>query len=207
MANRRKFIAGLGALATGSAAAMGTGAFTSASATRAVNADIVADDNAYLGLTADLDLGNQPNPEDTPDSDTDSPRNNTEYAVNSGSGKLRLVFNEESGAGGSGLGADSVYYFDNIFGIRNQSNGDQLRIDIDDSGLDNSGAFQFYTLYQNGDPIAGRDSLATPGMNAGQGVNVGVKIQTPSTITEDWETGTINIIAEDYVEGEDSILR
>jgi len=50
MANRRKFIAGLGALATGSAAAVGTGAFTSVSAERSVTIDTADDAYAFLRL-------------------------------------------------------------------------------------------------------------------------------------------------------------
>jgi len=50
MANRRKFIAGLGALATGSAAAMGTGAFTSVTADRSITAEVAGDASAYLAL-------------------------------------------------------------------------------------------------------------------------------------------------------------
>jgi len=52
MANRRKFIAGLGALATGSAAAMGTGAFSSVRAERTISVETAGDVNAYLGLDA-----------------------------------------------------------------------------------------------------------------------------------------------------------
>jgi hypothetical protein len=52
MTHRRKFLAGVGALATGSAAAVGTGAFTSVSANRTMNVDIADDSNAFLGLEA-----------------------------------------------------------------------------------------------------------------------------------------------------------
>ncbi|MDB2270343.1 hypothetical protein PM032_04805 [Halorubrum ezzemoulense] len=55
MANRRKFIAGLGALATGSAAAMGTGAFSSVRADRDLVVDTAYDENAFLGLSANPD--------------------------------------------------------------------------------------------------------------------------------------------------------
>ncbi|QWC18720.1 hypothetical protein [Halorubrum sp. 2020YC2] len=47
---RRKFVVGLGALASGSAAAMGTGAFTSVTANRQVDVKVAEDANAYLGL-------------------------------------------------------------------------------------------------------------------------------------------------------------
>ncbi|WP_141212912.1 hypothetical protein [Halorubrum sp. Ea1] len=52
MTKRRKFLAGLGALATGSAAAMGTGAFSTVSAERTVSIEVTGDANAYLGLEA-----------------------------------------------------------------------------------------------------------------------------------------------------------
>ena len=55
MANRRKFIAGLGALATGSAAAMGTGAFSSVSANRNIAAATIGDASANLGLESKSD--------------------------------------------------------------------------------------------------------------------------------------------------------
>jgi hypothetical protein len=48
--NRRKFIATLGAAATGTSAAVGTGAFTSVSADRSVNVRVADDSNAFLGL-------------------------------------------------------------------------------------------------------------------------------------------------------------
>ena len=47
---RRKFVIGAGALASGSAAAVGTGAFSSVEAERAFDVDITGDSNAYLGL-------------------------------------------------------------------------------------------------------------------------------------------------------------
>jgi len=47
---RRKFLIGAGSLAAGSAAAMGTGAFTSVSATRTVNVSTAGDSNAYLEM-------------------------------------------------------------------------------------------------------------------------------------------------------------
>ena len=50
MASRRKFIAGLGALVSGSAAAMGTGAFSQATADRTVNVSVAGDGAAYLDL-------------------------------------------------------------------------------------------------------------------------------------------------------------
>jgi hypothetical protein len=62
--NRRKFLIGTGSLAAGSAAAMGTGAFTSVSANRTVNIDLADDSSAFLklepgnsGLISDTEQG------------------------------------------------------------------------------------------------------------------------------------------------------
>jgi hypothetical protein len=49
---RRKLLAGLGSLAAGGAAVMGTGAFSSATASRSVAVDVASDSNAQIGLVA-----------------------------------------------------------------------------------------------------------------------------------------------------------
>jgi hypothetical protein len=49
---RRKFLAGIGSLAAGSAAAIGTGAFTSVSADRSMTVSTSGDESAYLALEA-----------------------------------------------------------------------------------------------------------------------------------------------------------
>ncbi|WP_246987563.1 hypothetical protein [Halorientalis marina] len=49
---RRKFVVGIGSLAAGSAAAMGTGAFGDVDAARNMSGQIVGDTSAYLGLTS-----------------------------------------------------------------------------------------------------------------------------------------------------------
>ena len=54
---RRKFVIGAGALATGSAAAIGTGAFTTVEAERDFAVEVVEDDAAYLALEASDDTG------------------------------------------------------------------------------------------------------------------------------------------------------
>ena len=103
MANRRKFIAGLGALATGSAAAMGTGAFTSVSAQRAVDVNVATDSNAYLSL----------NP--TGDRATSEGGNN----------QLKLDL-DGSNNGSQGLNPDARTAFTDMFEIRNQGDNDVL---------------------------------------------------------------------------------
>ena len=55
---RRKFVIGAGALATGSAAAVGSGAFTSVEADRSLEVETVGDANALLGIDEVSDSSN-----------------------------------------------------------------------------------------------------------------------------------------------------
>ena len=93
---RRKFTIGLGALATGSAAAMGTSAFSQVVADRDVDLEIAGDENAYLGLEA-LD---------------------EDYASEAGDGTLELDFTNNGEGNGINNRADSV--FEDVFSITNQ---------------------------------------------------------------------------------------
>ena len=95
---RRKFMIGLGALATGSAAAVGTGAFTSVEADRQVDVTVEDDADAYLGL--------QNGPNDT-------------YFEGEENGAAALDFSE-SGNDGSGVNPNAETEFDSVFQIVNQ---------------------------------------------------------------------------------------
>ncbi|WP_123619495.1 hypothetical protein [Halorubrum sp. CSM-61] len=112
MTNRRKFIAGLGALATGSAAAMGTGAFSSVQADRGITVEVAGDSAALLSLEP-----------------TDSP--NADY-VNRDGDALSLQFDgshaEQSAdvysGDVNGLNADSFTTINNLFDITNRGTQD-----------------------------------------------------------------------------------
>jgi hypothetical protein len=80
---RRKFIIGAGALATGSSAAVGTGALTTASAERSVNVGVASDSNAQIGLIE----GNDPD-------------------IESNNGELEL---DLTGSNGEGVSINSTY--------------------------------------------------------------------------------------------------
>jgi hypothetical protein len=98
MTNRRKFITGLGALATGSAAAMGTGAFSSVRAERSLSVSVADDNEAYLSLDASV----------------------SDYAEETGS-TLELQFDgSNSGQNGQGINANADSFFKNVFKIENQ---------------------------------------------------------------------------------------
>ena len=99
MTNRRKFIAGLGALATGSAAAMGTGAFTSVQAERTVSVNLVGDADAYLKL-----IGN-----------TDYVSNDNKY------GQLTIDLGAQSNSqGAQGFNKNAATVLEGVFTIANQ---------------------------------------------------------------------------------------
>jgi hypothetical protein len=111
MANRRKFLAGLGALASGSAAAVGTGAFTSTAAGREVSVNVAGDQSAYLGLEA---------------GDSDHA-----YTEN---GELKLAF-DGSQVSGAGVNTNSFIKFNDLFTIRNNSS-ETVTIWLDQGGSD-----------------------------------------------------------------------
>lgn len=89
----------MGALASGAAAAMGTGAFNVARADREVTVDIVEDSNAYLGLEA---------------TSAYSTEDDGEFKIDFGS----------NGEGGQGLSENANYVFTDVFAIRNNGTDD-----------------------------------------------------------------------------------
>jgi hypothetical protein len=110
---RRKFVVGLGALASGSAAAVGTGAFTSVEANRTVNVNVADDTNAYVGLRATSDPNGQ-------------------FASGSGSDEMIVDF-DDSDNGGSGVNPDAETVFEEVFQIENQGT-QNVEVDLSSSG-------------------------------------------------------------------------
>jgi len=102
---RRKFVIGLGALASGSAAATGTGALTSSSSERDLHIDVAtSDDTGFVGIEA-----------------LSGP--NSVFVNQSGSTGGGLSVNiENTNNGADGLNEDSAFLFDDLFQIRNQGN-------------------------------------------------------------------------------------
>lgn len=99
---RRKFLVGMGSLAAGASAVMGTGAITETSMERGVRGRVAADgpNSAYVAISP---LG--PNGE------------HIEYRSN---GEVRLFFGD-IGSGGAGLNPDSNNRFDAVFEVENQN--------------------------------------------------------------------------------------
>ncbi|MFC6756380.1 MULTISPECIES: hypothetical protein [Haloarcula] len=97
--NRRKFLIGAGSIAAGSAAAMGTGAFTSVSADRTMEVQVSDDADALLAID-DID---------------DSP--NSEYVDTSGN---TVSIDIASAEGGTGLNDDAKTIIKDLLKITNQ---------------------------------------------------------------------------------------
>lgn len=97
---RRKFLIGVGSLAAGSAAAMGTGAVSVQESGRQLNGRVAADAAGYTRIK----------PEDL----------NGHFADTKENGELLLNF-DQNGSGGEGLNPDSLNMFYNVFYIENYS--------------------------------------------------------------------------------------
>ena len=107
MANRRKFLAGLGALASGSAAAVGTGAFSSVSAQRSINVGVADDSDALLALDA------KTSGDDTNDNADYAEETNNAISINITSSNSNLNQNPS----GVNEGTTNIY---DIFTVTNQ---------------------------------------------------------------------------------------
>ncbi|WP_340099259.1 DUF1102 domain-containing protein [Salinibaculum salinum] len=190
----------MGSLAAGGAAAIGTGAFTSATTGERDVAVSTTDDSAsFLAIyTSDSD---------TAADDPEGTNPNGRYASETGDpGTIELHFNEDARGTfptGDGVNKGSVYTFDDVFRIRNDAavNGGPTGPTEVDVWLTTSGlpGVQFYA---EGDPDDRLEaSLWSQGgkksnFNSGQsGLQVGVKI-----IEEDYSgndvSGTITVHAE-----------
>jgi hypothetical protein len=116
---RRKLLIGMGSLAAGGAAAMGTGAFQTAEADRTAEVAVAADSSGFVEITA-LD---------------------DRYASGTDDGQLELDFNSDSGLGifpgdAQGLNPDTTFTFDDLFRIANISGTGDMRVVIEATGFD-----------------------------------------------------------------------
>jgi len=119
---RRKFIIGAGALATGSSAAVGTGAFTNASAERSVVVNVAGDSSAYLGLSSPHHFSG------------------SNYSDVNGDGELELNFDHNGE--GSGPNTNAVLQFKEVFRVSNNGSEDiKVWFEPDD---DLEGIISFY---------------------------------------------------------------
>lgn len=134
---RRKFVLGLGALAAGGAAAVGSGAFSTAESDRAVNVNVAADAGGFVEITAQ----------------------DERYASGTDDGQLRLDFNEDSDLGvfdgdAQGVNPASTYNFLEIFQIANVSGTGDARVVIEATDFDDLESLE---LTANGSEALGID--------------------------------------------------
>ena len=178
---RRKFIIGAGALASGSAAAVGTGAFSSVDADRSITIEQADEANAFVGL---------------------DPLDN-EY-VDYGGNNDTLVVNIDDNEHGEGVNTEANFVFDSLFKITNQSSqsawfwlddaspGDWFYIDEEDiiRGIElGNGSINI--------PIDHVDDGQNvhPLLESGDSIEIGVSFNTIGTGTSDLE-GSVTIVAE-----------
>ncbi|QKY20402.1 DUF1102 domain-containing protein [Halolamina sp. CBA1230] len=170
---RRKFVIGLGSLAAGGAAAMGTGAFSGVQADRDISVEVAGDASAYLQMKAPDTL------------------ENGEYADGPGEtgNQLSLTFDSSATShSGSGVNADAISRFDEVFMIINEGTQEvNLHIDDEELSQEAQDRIRFYTTETGGrktledgeeDSAAeGEKKIGVP-VGAGQNKTVGVEIDT-----------------------------
>jgi len=161
---RRDLVVGLGALTTGSAAAMGTGAFTSLSASRNVSVSVSPDSEAYLQIKA-----------------LDTPNSNEFVDGSGGRSDTLSVSIGENEVGGKGVNEQAETYFDDLFSITNQ--GSQpvwiwMRSNI--SGVNHYNSDLNEGISLDGNNVF-NDREVIQYVEVGNGFNVGLAINTVGT--------------------------
>jgi hypothetical protein len=144
--DRRKFLIGAGSLAAGSAAAVGTGAFTSVAAKRSVDIDVADDSNALLAFQ-------------------NANSRNGEYADTSG-GTLSIdISGSNDSIMGQGVNDNAQTVFRDVFDIKNQgTNGVFVSVNESPDGF---GLFADYPA--NTEPGGGKPRAGPNGPSTGLG--------------------------------------
>ena len=183
--NRRRLLAVFGA-AAGASGILGTDAFTSVEADRSVSVEVADDADAFLSME----------PSSGP---------NGEFAETTGDGTIALALTDTD-AGGSGLGTDSIYEFDDVFRVTNQGT-QPVYVWATFSGasgnLTPDGPDTDIHLYPNGDSD---DRLRDSDddvlyLGVGQSAGIGVYVDTADVTTDQSLTMSINADAENPASG------
>ena len=130
---RRKFLVGLGATVSGSATAVGTGAFTSVEADRTVDVEVAGDSDAYLGL---LKAAN----EDDSGNINDPGANSDAYVKDAGA-EVSFDFSSNNTTTdlGDGFNPNAVTVVEDLIEVQNQGTQDVfLSVDLADLDLTDS---------------------------------------------------------------------
>jgi hypothetical protein len=105
--NRRQFVASLGVIASGSAAAIGTGAFSSTEAERNIDVKVAGDSSALLGIQ----------PTDSSNGNYVDTTSNDALAINLTGSNNNIG---DGLNGGQGLNANAITSIADVFEIKNQ---------------------------------------------------------------------------------------
>ncbi|MDL0125258.1 DUF1102 domain-containing protein [Halobacterium salinarum] len=162
---RRKFIAGVGSLAAAGAAGIGTGAFTSVTATRDIDVEVADDASAYLRLEG-------------------TGGSNSDYVTDDGDGgtlAISLDSDNSTSGGGNGVNPDALTEIDDLFTIENQGT-QEVDVSISKGG-DNVSLVSFYPE----DEAYDGDSLSSSDLTLGTGdsSDVWVEVDTRGSNLED----------------------
>jgi len=150
---RRKFIIGMGSLAAGSAAAMGTGAVDSVSADRNVTVETVGDASAYLQITGDSDY-------------VVDDSNNGALTIN-----LGAPDNSGDGAKGSGFNNNAITVVSDVITITNHS-PDKNDLDVSVNSHPSAGAkFSLDGDFNN-------ENSDSASVSSGESVTLNVRVDT-----------------------------
>lgn len=178
--NRRNFVIGLGTVAAGSAAAVGTGAFTSATAPRDVDIEVADDATGYLGLTADGDYV-------TDDSD-------------GGAVGIDLGGTDASNRpeGGEAFNREAETVVEDIVTVENQGSGAGSEVDVSFDG-DEEATFEL----ESTDGTEAEVTLEFGGdvsLEPGEDVGIKVTVDTSADVSDPVQTAGVTISATDDTE-------
>lgn len=179
---RRKFVIGLGALASGTAAAVGTGAFTSVNADRSVDVEVAGDANAYLALEQTSN----------PNSQQYVQVNNGEVAIDFSSSNPNTNSTTGTGDLGNGFNPDAVTNVNSLLRVTNQGTQD-VTFTINHSLSTGNADVTLSTDDQGGeDDLVANSITLTPGDSIDIDLTVDTTDQGPAEITD----GTVTFVAE-----------
>lgn len=190
--DRRKFLIGAGSLAAGSAAAVGTGAFTQVNADRTLSIDVAGDASAFLSISKAKDSNDNVYP------------NAKEYVEIDDNGEVSLDFTQvedTEDASASGINRNAKSIFDNLLDITN--NGTQKVVLSVESDLiaSQDGYLGIYAENSQGDAsdntgLSSVDTGQTTTLSVGETAsNIGIYI--PKGVDFDQVSGgTLTFVAE-----------
>ncbi|WP_218124045.1 DUF1102 domain-containing protein [Haloplanus vescus] len=149
----------MGSLAAGAAAATGTGAFTSVTATRNVDVEVAGDASAYLRLEG-------------------TGGDNSHYVTSDGNGSTLSIDLDSSNStdkGGTGVNPDAVTQLDDVFTIENQGT-QEVNVGLSKTGGTAPSLVKFYPEGESydGSPLSSTDVT----LGTGASTKVSIEIDT-----------------------------